>query len=541
MAESEELLQKKIEELSKELNDLKSKESSYKHALENSIAGVYIIQNGDIVYANPFIHKMFGYNKDDIIGKMHASDFIHPDYHDKLTENLKLREEGAYDDRVNEYKFIKKDGSTFIGEVYSVPSEFNGKPSITGSLFDITERKKKEEALKASEETFSRVFDHSPTIMLLGNLKTREYYAVNKNYYKATLLEENEKVLRVPGKLGSEAVDPDKVELIIDKLMVEDRVENIEYQAYSANGEIRDVIINGEAFDADGERLAVFNIIDVTDMKKIRKSLVEKERLHMEQLQQADKMASLGVLVSGVAHEVNNPNNFIMLNTPILKDMWESSKTVLDEYYKENKDFKIGGIKYSKALNMIPELFEGIHDGAKRIKVIVEDLKNFARKDICEFNNIVNVNCVVKEAVSLLKSLISKSTKNFNLSLPENPLHIRGNKQKLEQVIINLIQNGCEALESSEQNLTVTIFSSDLNCIIEIRDEGKGISEIDMPHLMDPFFTTRRTSGGTGLGLSVSAGIVKDHKGELTFESTIGKGTTAKVILPLAEGEAAIK
>lgn len=538
MPESAEQLQKKIEELSKEVKELKSKETPFKHALENSIVGVYIIQDGVVVYANPYLHKIFGYRNDEIIGKMHASDFIHPDYFDKLTKNLKMRDEGTYEEKVSEYRFLKKDGTAFYGEAYSVPSEYNGRPSITGSLFDITERKEKEKALRASEETFSRVFDHSPTIMLLANLRTREYYAVNKNYYLATLQSEEEKILRVPGKLGFESVNKEKVDLIINKLLEEDRVENVEYQAYRSNGEIRDVLISGEAFDVENERLAVFNIVDITDLKSARKSLVEKERLHLEQLQQADKMASLGVLVSGVAHEVNNPNNFIMLNAPILKDVWDSSKAILDEYYKDNNDFKVGGIKYSSAVNIVPELFEGIHDGAKRIKAIVEDLKNFARKDICEFNNPVNVNVVVKEAASLLRSHINKSTSSFNLVLPKTSIFIKGNKQKLEQVVINLIQNACEALENPKQAMTVNVYNSDSKCIIEVNDDGRGIQESDMTHLTDPFFTTRRSSGGTGLGLSVSAGIVKDHNGELIFKSTVDKGTIVKVILPIVEVEA---
>jgi polar amino acid transport system substrate-binding protein len=112
-------------------------------------------------------------------------------------------------------------------------------------------------------------------------------------------------------------------------------------------------------------------------------------------------------------------------------------------------------------------------------------------------------------------------------------VHIRGNGQKLEQVIINLIQNGCEALASPEAVLAVRVDRKNATCVISVRDEGQGISTLDIPKLTDPFFTTKRESGGTGLGLSVSAGIVKEHGGRLEFESEVDKGTIARVILPL--------
>jgi PAS domain S-box-containing protein len=264
-----------------------------------------------------------------------------------------------------------------------------------------------------------------------------------------------------------------------------------------------------------------------------RKSAEEKEKSNILQLQQADKMASLGALVTGVAHEINNPNNFIMLNSTLLKQAWEDARPILDEYFDANGDFRMAGINYSRISQKIPLLFSGMENGARRIQRIVADLKNYARRDLSDYDSTVEINQVVKNAVSLLESMIAKKTSRFTVTYAPLPVHIRGNGQKLEQVIINLIQNGCEALASPEAVLAVRVDRKNATCVISVRDEGQGISTLDIPKLTDPFFTTKRESGGTGLGLSVSAGIVKEHGGDLEFESKVGKGTIARVILPL--------
>jgi signal transduction histidine kinase len=116
-----------------------------------------------------------------------------------------------------------------------------------------------------------------------------------------------------------------------------------------------------------------------------------------------------------MAHEINNPNNFIMLNTPLLQEAWENSKPILEEYYEKNGDFIIGGMRYTEMRENIPVLFSGIVDGSKRIKQIVEDLRNFARREASDMTQSVDVNAVLKSAVGLLSNLIMKSTNHFSI------------------------------------------------------------------------------------------------------------------------------
>jgi len=282
---------------------------------------------------------------------------------------------------------------------------------------------------------------------------------------------------------------------------------------------------SGEAFALEGI------VLDITE----RKRMEEQESLQREQLAQADKMITLGTLVSGVAHEINNPTNFITLNTPILKEAWQGTRLILEDHYQKEGEFFVGRFKYSALREKLDLLFDGIAEGAERIKNIVLDLKNFARPDPSDLDQPVDVNKVIMNSVSLLRNTINKRTKHFTLELGADLPPLRGSFQKLEQVIINLIQNAYEALPDTEKAISIsTMHDSIKGCLlIRIRDQGCGISEEILPRILDPFFTTKRTSGGVGLGLSITSRIVKDHDGTLVFDSIAGRGTTVTVTLPL--------
>lgn len=249
---------------------------------------------------------------------------------------------------------------------------------------------------------------------------------------------------------------------------------------------------------------------------------------------QADKMISLGNLVAGAAHEINNPTNAIMVNTPVLEDIWKNIKPIADRYYEKNKNFEIGRIPYADIPASIADLFFGITDSAMRIKTIVDDLKNYARPTHVELSRDINVNDVVKQSITLLNNMIVKSTVNFSVEYGQDIPLIKGNPQQLEQVFINLIQNACQSLENNQQAIHVfTGYDPSIKrVIIGVKDEGPGIPLENLKFIMDPFFTTRRNSGGTGLGLSVSSGIIQGHHGELNVESTVGKGSIFTVFLP---------
>ena len=274
-----------------------------------------------------------------------------------------------------------------------------------------------------------------------------------------------------------------------------------------------------------------------------RKRSQELAQMRQQQLMQADKMASLGILSSGIAHEINNPNNFILLNARIFSRVWNDVAPILEEYFNRNGDFALAGMPYTQAHERIGQLISGMSEGAQRIQKIVQGLKDFARQDTGELDQPVDINSVIEAAVLIAGNLIKKSSERFSCEYESDLPKIRGNVQQLEQVIINLITNSCHALQDRQKSIRITTsYDTAADCIIvEVRDEGTGISPENLKHIMDPFFTTKRNSGGTGLGLSISYNIARAHGGDLEFTSEVGKGTTAILNLPVhreAENEA---
>jgi len=269
---------------------------------------------------------------------------------------------------------------------------------------------------------------------------------------------------------------------------------------------------------------------DITE----RKHIAAEKALQQQQLMQADKMITLGILVSGVAHEINNPNQFIASNVSPLQKSFADALPILDRYYQEHGEFLLGGGKYSRRREQIAQMFANIKTGSQRIKGIVDELRDYAREHPTDINETIHINSVLQSALALLANLLKKSTHKFTVSYGENIPGFKGDYQRIEQVLINLIQNACQALPDQESSLSVvSYFDGDRQeIVVEITDSGVGIAPEDLKHLKDPFFTTKRSQGGTGLGLSISGAIVDKHQGRLEFESDLGKGTCARLSLP---------
>ncbi|CCO23398.1 PocR ligand-binding domain-containing protein [Maridesulfovibrio hydrothermalis] len=284
-----------------------------------------------------------------------------------------------------------------------------------------------------------------------------------------------------------------------------------------------------------GEKVGVCAIRDITERIESERQAKEKE----QQLIQADKMVSLGVLVSGMAHEINNPNSFMTLNLPLLEEIWSDITPVLEGYYHENGEFLAGGLEYSELRNYMPDLLSRMQEGAIRISGIVNSLKDYSRLQPGELMWEVDLTDVINNSLRLLENLISQKTAKFEKNLAGSLPTVRGNSQRLSQVLINLLVNSCEALSDRKQRICLSseYIEAEKRIEIVVRDEGVGIAEEHLKKIMDPFFTTKRDSGGTGLGLSVSATIVQEHGGELVFAANPGGGAVAKFSIPIIEKE----
>jgi two-component system NtrC family sensor kinase len=238
--------------------------------------------------------------------------------------------------------------------------------------------------------------------------------------------------------------------------------------------------------------------------------MVEELEARQEQIIHSRKIASLGTLVSGVAHELNNPINNIILTIDTL----------------------VGGRKVTGERRAA--LLEDILAQAIRASGIVKNLLDFSRAETSAVQN-VNIPQLLKETFQIAGNQITLSKINLHQDLAPDLPEVRGNRQGLQQVLLNLIINAVQAMPGGGDLTVRAAQDKNKRMIITVQDTGVGISDEHLPHIFDPFFTTKEVGRGTGLGLSVSHGIIKKHGGRITVESSIGKGSTFTVVLPTQE------
>lgn len=261
------------------------------------------------------------------------------------------------------------------------------------------------------------------------------------------------------------------------------------------------------------------------------------QKTYEQQLQQADKLASLGQLVSGVGHEINNPNQFIRGNIKIIQQALEGMLPIVDEYQVSHPDLKIARLKYDFFRQHIMTLVNDMSNGSERIKRIVESLKGFARKDEGLLIDKVDINNVIEESSRLVHNQVHKFA-DISLDLGENIPVFKGNAQKLEQVLINLVINASQAMPDDQRGEIQLRSRREGDWVdVKVMDNGSGMSEATLKGIFDPFFTTKRARGGTGLGLSIAFRIMEEHGGQISVNSSLGKGTTFTLRIPLKKEE----
>jgi polar amino acid transport system substrate-binding protein len=217
-----------------------------------------------------------------------------------------------------------------------------------------------------------------------------------------------------------------------------------------------------------------------------------------------------------------------MLNSSLAQKQWEELRTRINSGPGADAQAVL-----RESLASFPGQLENILRGSQRIDGIVKRLKNYYKKDSSVGKQAVRINEVIEKAVEILDAKIRKSTVHFVFHPGERLPEVLGNFQELEQVAINLIENSCQALRDTGGSVTVrTSLGPDNQVCLRVEDTGVGIPKEDLERIMDPFFTTKRETGGTGLGLSLAYSIVNYHGGQMRFESEPGAGTVATVLLP---------
>ncbi|MFP4175660.1 MAG: sensor histidine kinase [Planctomycetota bacterium] len=253
-----------------------------------------------------------------------------------------------------------------------------------------------------------------------------------------------------------------------------------------------------------------------------------------EQLVRADRMATLGTLSAGIAHEINNPASFISGNAQSLEKAWETVQKALEDQASDGEESRLDFV-----LEEVPEMIAGIKKGVRRISKIVDGLKSYVRSDTQARGekSAIDLHGAIEHALQLCHNEL-KYNIDVSVNVPDDGCSVVGNRREIEQVLVNLITNAAHAMsEVKNGKLHIAAERNDGRISVSVEDNGPGIPEEDMRHIFDPFFTTKTGGKGTGLGLSISQGIIKDHGGELTASNRPQKGASFTFSLPEKEGK----
>ncbi|MEQ9409542.1 MAG: response regulator [Fuerstiella sp.] len=276
--------------------------------------------------------------------------------------------------------------------------------------------------------------------------------------------------------------------------------------------------------------------------------LIEQNRQLKEAqaaLVQSEKLAGVGQLAAGMAHEINNPISFVSNNLVVLQrdvqslleltDRFSDSLPVLEQADPELAARLRGQhaeCDISWLRDNLPRLFQSSRDGLARVRKIVTNLRDFAHLDEAEFDK-MDVAAALESTLQILATECEANQLTVRTRFLDQPV-IDCRPAKIKQVFHGILLNAIQASEPG-QCIEVEVRQENGNAIVEITDHGRGMDEVTQQRVFEPFFTTRPVGSGRGLGLAVGYGVVQQHSGAIEFKSTVGKGTLFRVRLPLAE------
>jgi PAS domain S-box-containing protein len=486
---------------------LRDSEQRYRLLAENANDGIFTIDmNLKPTYISPSLTRLRGFTTEELMAQSVPETLTPASLElvvNTFQKEFEIEASGKGDPNriiLLELEATCKDGSTTWGEtIFSFLRDSQGSPvGILGITRDISDRRKAEEALKLSEEKFRGLFETSRDLLYIATIdgKMLEFSKSAKDvlgYTEEELLEMN---------VQDHYAYPEERERFVQKVLDEGFVENYELKLKKKDGTLIDSLITVQARkDADGVIIGLQGAVkDISRMKRLE-----------QQLLQSEKLSGLGTMISGVAHELNNPLTVIMGNTELM--LMDKSLLV-----KDSKSLKI------------------IFKESERAARIVSGLLTFAREHRPE-RRMIKVNDIIDESYRLREYDLMTNNIEVILSLSADIPPILADPYQLQQVFTNIIHNARDALmETGGGTLNIRSLCTDERVRVEFEDSGPGISKENLKRIFDPFFTTKEVGKGTGLGLSMAYGIINEHGGTIEVENAAASGVKFTVDLPVVAG-----
>jgi len=500
------LLKKSADELTRVNAAIKKSEEKYRSYIDNAPDGIFVAdETGRYIEVNEAACRITGYSSNELL-KMSNSDILpKKSLEDGLAQFRKAVQPVASN---SDLLFRHKNGTTRWCTLYAVKLS---ETRFLGFIKDITECKITEQSLKVSEEKYRTMLNASPDGILLTDLKgiITEVSEIGLELFGTDTRDD------LVGKKISHFVPSEEkntIKEIIEKTIIEGLTQNIELKIRKKNqslfvSEMSATLIQG----SDGAPLSFMIIIrDISQRKKM-----ETKQMH------ADRMANLGEMASGIAHEINQPLNIISLVMD--KILIESAKTeTIDIGFLKNKSDKI---------------FENI----TRMKNIIDHIRAFSRSHDDYVLTAFDINSSIENAASMVVEQFKHLGINLNFQLKKQIPQILGNTYKFEQVILNLLVNAKDAviekkskkLEYVDMIIGIRSYQENQFIIVEVSDNGIGISNDDVNNITLPFYTSKEEGKGTGLGLSICYQIIKEMNGTIDITSKRYHGTKIKIVLDI--------
>jgi PAS domain S-box-containing protein len=458
---------------------------------------------GQILDANPALVRMLGYDsKEDLLAHNFREMYVDPSRRDAIVDEM--REKGSAQDR--ELLLLRKDGTQIhcLASGFAIRDMFGRLVRLQGTLVDVTERLEIKKRLHEEEEFVRRLVASFPDIIAVLDREARFTFVSPR--IEDVLGEPPEEY--VGESLGARAHADDRPKLaeIFGKVMGGQKGHiQIEFRTMHADGNWRTLRASaGPLFDEAGTITGVVaSARDVTESK-----------LSEQQLMQKEKLTSMGQMMAGVAHELNNPLTAILGISDLLRERATDDST--------------------------RRQVEIILNQARRAAAIIQNLLAFSRP-ATQGRAKLKVEEVVQKALQLQQVALQQKNISVEFSAPSDLPPIEGEVRLLTQVFSNLIVNAEQAISSVRDRGTLRISLARNEAIVSatFADDGAGIQPENIGKIFDPFFTTKRPGGGTGLGLTICLALVKEHGGSIEVQSSPGAGATFRVLLPVATGESA--